>query len=76
MTKMVTVVAEVDKKKSPLPNFVRQFEGLNLGHLDDKLMLVSRSASHVPIQEAAKRLIERDDYQADGSILIQAADLY
>jgi len=27
------------------------------------------------IQEAAKRLIEQDDYQADGSVLIQITDL-
>jgi hypothetical protein len=27
------------------------------------------------IQEAAKRLIERDDYEADGSVLIKTADL-
>jgi Protein of unknown function (DUF1488) len=73
MTKMATVVAEVDKKRV-LCRISAESLKLKFGATDDKFMqsVVQHRAA---IQEAAKRLIEQDDYQADGSVLIQTADL-
>ena len=73
MTKMVTVVTEVDKKRVlcriSLENLKDKF-----GALGDKPMQ-SVAQHRTEIQEAAKRLIERDDFEADGSVLIKTVDL-
>ena len=73
MTKMATVVAEVDKKRV-LCRISSESLKVKFGVSDDKYML-SVPQHRTEIQEAAKRLIERDDYEADGSVLIQTADL-
>jgi Protein of unknown function (DUF1488) len=73
MTKMATVVAEVDKKRV-LCRISSESLRVKFGALDGKLMqavVLHRSE----IQEAAMRLIERDNYEADGSVLIKTADL-
>ncbi len=73
MTKMATVVAEVDKKRV-LCRISSESLMVKFGASDDKLMQ-SVVQHRMVIQEAAKRLIERDDFQEDGSVLIQTADL-
>jgi hypothetical protein len=73
MTKMATVVADVDKKRV-LCRISSESLRVKFGAMDDKLMQ-SVVQHRVAIQEAAKRLIERDDYEADGSVLIKTADL-
>ena len=73
MTKMATVVADVDKKRV-LCRISSESLKVKFGASDDKLMQ-SVVQYRVAIQEAAKRLIERDDYEEDGSVLIQTADL-
>jgi hypothetical protein len=73
MTKMATVVAEVDKKRV-LCRISSESLRVKFGASDDKLMQ-SVVQHRTDIQEAAKRLIERDNYEEDGSVLIQTADL-
>jgi Protein of unknown function (DUF1488) len=73
MTKMATVVAEVDKKRV-LCRISSESLKAKFGASDDKFMQ-SVVQHRTAIQEAAKRLIEQDDYQEDGSVLIQTADL-
>ncbi len=73
MTKMATVVAEVDKKRV-LCRISSESLRIKFGASDDKLMQ-SVVQHRMAIQDAAKRLIERDDYEEDGSVLIQTADL-
>jgi hypothetical protein len=73
MTKMATVVADVDKKRV-LRRISSESLRVKFGAMDDKHMQ-SVVQHRVAIQEAAKRLIERDDYEADGSVLIKTADL-
>ena len=73
MTKMATVVADVDKKRV-LCRISSESLRVKFGASEDKLMQ-SVVQHRVEIQDAAKRLIERDDYEEDGSVLIQTADL-
>jgi hypothetical protein len=73
MTKMATIVAEVDKKRV-LCRISSESLKVKFGASDDKLMQ-SVVKYRMVIQEAAKRLIERDEYEEDGSVLIQTADL-
>ena len=73
MTKMATVVADVDKKRV-LCRISSESLRIKFGASDDKLMQ-SVVQHRVEIQDAAKRLIERDDYEEDGSVLIKTADL-
>ena len=37
--------------------------------------MLAVTQNRTEIQEATKRLIERDDYETDGSVLIKTADL-
>lgn len=73
MTKMATLVAEVDKKRVLCRI---SYESLNtkFGASDDKLMQ-SVAQNRMDIQAAARRLIESESYQEDGSVLIQTGDL-
>ncbi len=73
MTKMATVVAEVDKKRV-LCRISSESLKLKFGASDDKLMQ-SVVQHRVVIEAAAKRLIERDVYEEDGSVLIKTSDL-
>jgi Protein of unknown function (DUF1488) len=73
LTKMATVVAEVDKKRV-LCRISSESLRVKFGASDDKFMQ-SVVQHRMAIQEAAKRLIERDVYEVDGSVLIQTADL-
>lgn len=73
MTKMATVVAEVDKKRV-LCRISYESLRAKFGASDDKFMQ-SVAQNRTDIQEAARRLIERDFYQADGSVLIQTSDI-
>jgi Protein of unknown function (DUF1488) len=73
MTKMATVVADVDKKRV-LCRISSESLKVKFGASDDKLMQ-SVVQHRLAIQEAAKRLIELEYYEADGSVLIKTADL-
>jgi len=73
LTKMATVVAQVDKKRV-LCRISYESLRAKFGASDDKFMQ-SVAQHRADIQEAAKRVIERDDYEADGSVLIQTSDL-
>jgi plasmid replication initiation protein len=73
MTKMATVVAQVDKKRV-LCRISYESLRAKFGASDDKFMQ-SVAQHRTDIHEAARRLIERDDYEADGSVLIQTDDL-
>ena len=73
MTKMATVVAQVDKKRV-LCRISYESLRAKFGASDDKFMQ-SVAQHRTDIQEAAKRLIERDDYEVDGSVLIRTKDL-
>ncbi len=73
MTKMATVVAEVDKKRV-LCRISYESLIAKFGASDGKFMQ-SVAQHRTDIQEAAIRLIERDYYKADGSVLIQTDDL-
>lgn len=64
---------EVDKKRV-LCRISSESLRVKFGASENKLMQ-SVVQHRMAIQEAAKRLIERDDYEEDGSVLIQTADL-
>lgn len=72
ITKVVTIAAEVDKR--------RVLCRISLGSLKDKfgssedepMCFVARH--RLAIQEAARRLIENETYEEDGSILIRTRD--
>ncbi len=73
MTKVATLAADVNKKRVlcrvSLDVLIDKF-----GALDEAPMLtVARQRK--AIQGAARRLIERDVYEEDGSVLIRACDL-
>jgi ATP-dependent helicase YprA (DUF1998 family) len=72
-TKMATVVADVDKKRV-LCRISYESLVTKFGASDDKLMQ-SVAQHRATIQEAARRLIEQDAYEKDGSVLIQTSDL-
>ena len=73
MTKVVTVAAEVNKK--------RVLCLISLEILRDKFgaseeqPMRSVVQHRMAIQEAARKLIENEDYEEDGSVLIRARDL-
>jgi plasmid replication initiation protein len=73
VTQMVTVVAEVDKKRV-LCRISLESLRAKFGVSDDKYMQ-SVARHRLDIQEAARKLIERNYYEADGSVLIQTHDL-
>jgi plasmid replication initiation protein len=73
LTKMATIVAEVDKRRVLCRI---SFESLRakFGVSDDKfIQTVAHHRSE--IQDAARNLIQRQNYQEDGSVLIQTNDL-
>ncbi len=72
-TKMATVVADVDKKRV-LCRISYESLRTKFDASDDKFMQ-SVAQHRTTIQEAAIRLIERDSYEKDGSVLIQTGDL-
>jgi hypothetical protein len=72
-TKMATVVADVDKKRV-LCRISYESLVTKFGASDDKLMQ-SVAQHRAIIQEAARRLIEQDAFEKDGSVLIQISDL-
>jgi hypothetical protein len=73
MTKVVTVAAEVSKK--------RVLCLISLETLRDKFgaseeePMQSIAQHRTAIQEAARKLIENEAYEEDGSVLIRARDL-
>ncbi len=73
MTKMATVVADVDKKRV-LCRISYDSLRTKFGATDDKPMQ-SVTQNRVEIQNAARNLIERDFYEDDGSVLIKTSDL-
>jgi len=73
MTKMATVIAEVDKKRV-LCRISYDSLKTKFGASDDKPML-SVTQHRQEIHNAAKNLIEQDFYEEDGSILIKTSDL-
>ncbi len=72
-TKMATVVAEVDKKRV-LCRISYESLKSKFGASDDKLML-SVAEHRSQIHDAARHKIERENYEDDGSVLIQTVDL-
>ena len=73
LTKMATIVAEVDKRRVLCRI---SFESLRtkFGVSDDKF-IQSVAQHRIEIQDAARNLIQRQNYQDDGSVLIQIGDL-
>lgn len=70
---MATIVAEVDKKRV-LCRISYDSLRTKFGVPDDKFMQTV-AKNRTDIQEAAKRLIERDSFEKDGSVLIKIGDL-
>jgi len=75
LTKVVTIAAEVNKKRVlcriPLEILISKF-----GDSDSKDEPLRSVALHrTAIQDAARKLIEGDVYEEDGSVLIRARDL-
>jgi hypothetical protein len=73
LTKKATIVAEVDKKRI-LCRISLESLRHKYGDSDDDLMR-SVAQHRISIQEAARRLIEQESYEEDGSVLIQTRDL-
>ncbi len=73
MTKMATVIADVDKKRV-LCRISHESLKTKFGATDDKPMQ-SVTQHRLEIQNAAKNLIEQDYYEEDGSVLIKTSDL-
>jgi len=73
MTNMATLVAEVDKKRV-LCRISSDSLRIKFEATDNKFML-SVVQHRTEIQDAAKRLIERNSFQDDGSVLIRTVDL-
>jgi plasmid replication initiation protein len=73
MTQMATVVAEVDKERV-LCRISHESLKAKFGASEDQPMQ-SVAQHRIDIQDAARKLIERDYYEADGSVLIQTSDL-
>ncbi len=73
MTKMATVVADVDKKRV-LCRISYESLRAKFGASDDKFMQTV-AQNRADIHEAARKIIERDDYESDGSVLIRTSDL-
>jgi hypothetical protein len=73
MTKVATIAADVSKKRVlcrvSMDILIDKFGEMEEGPLR---ML---AANRVYLQDAARRLIERDAYEEDGSIVIRAGDL-
>ena len=73
LTKVATIAAEVNKK--------RVLCRISLKILRDKFgdseeePMHSLALHRMAIQEAARKLIESEDYEEDGSVLIRARDL-
>ncbi len=74
MTKMATVAAEVDKKRV-LCRVSYESLRTKFGVSEDMLMHSVIVRHRTDIQEAARKIIERDDYESDGSVLIKTSDL-
>ena len=73
MTKVATVAAEVNKKRVPCLISLEILRN-KFGASEDEPMQ-SVAQHRTAIQEAARKLIENEDYEEDGSILIRARDL-
>ncbi len=73
ITKVATVAADVDKNRVlcriSLAILQDQFGAL------DETPMQSVAQHRTAIQEAARRLIESDVYEEDGSVIIRACDL-
>jgi len=73
MTKVATIAADVSKKRVlcrvSMDILIDKFGEMEEGPL--RMLAVNR----VYLQDAARRLIERDAYEEDGSIVIRAGDL-
>ncbi|MBS3955373.1 MAG: DUF1488 family protein [Methylomicrobium sp.] len=75
-TNMATVVAEVDKKRVLCRISLQSLKD-KFGSMDADDELMRCVAQHrTAIQEAARRLIESEHFEMDGSVLIQTQDLY
>ena len=73
MTKMATVAAEVDKKRVLCRISMEVLRDKFSASTEEPMRAVAEHRK--TIQEAARKLIENEDYEADGSILIRASDL-
>jgi len=73
MTKMATIVAEVDKKRI-LCRISLKILRLKFGVSEEEPMKFV-AMHRTSIQEAARKLIEAEAYETDGSILVEGSDL-
>ena len=73
MSKVVTVAAEVNKNRVLCLISLEVLRG-KFGASEDEPML-SVAQHRMAIQEAARKLIECEAYEEDGSVLIRACDL-
>ena len=73
VTKVATIAAEISKRRIlcriSLKTLKEKFGA------SDKVPMQSVTQHRQAIQEAAKRLIEKEAYEEDGSVLIRARDL-
>ena len=73
MTKVATIVAEVDKKRI-LCRISLKIMRLKFGVSDEEPMRFV-ALHRMAIQDAARKLIEDEVYEVDGSILVKGCDL-
>jgi hypothetical protein len=73
MTKVATVAAVVNKKRV-LCRISLEILRDKFGASEEESMR-SVAQHRTAIQEAARKLIEKEDYEEDGSVLIRARDL-
>ena len=73
MTKVATLVAEVDKKRV-LCRISLKIMRLKFGVSEEEPMTFV-AMHRTSIQDAARKLIEAEAYETDGSILVKGPDL-
>ncbi len=73
MTKVATVAADVNKKRVSCRISMEVLKDKFSASAEEPMRAVAEH--RITIQEAARKLIENDDYEEDGSILIRARDL-
>jgi hypothetical protein len=73
MTKVATLVAEVDKKRV-LCRISLKIMRLKFGASEEEPMKFV-AMHRTSIQDAARKLIEAEAYEMDGSILVKGVDL-
>jgi hypothetical protein len=73
MTEVATIAAEVNKTRVLCRIAIRDIEAKFHCSVDEPMLAVAEHRA--AIQQAARRLIEQEAYEEDGSILIRLQDL-